>query len=105
MPTAPKRFGQSDKPPRKAWANTTEGSTARGYGRDWQKLRAAYITEHPLCEQCEERGVVMEAQEVHHMTAFKGVDDPMRLDWDNLQSCCKACHAKATGGRTKRRTG
>ncbi len=103
MPMSPKRLGSQDKPPKKAWRTTTTSSTARGYGRDWQKLRAAYIQEHPMCEQCESNGIVREADEVHHLRAFIGVDDPLRLDWSNLQSVCQRCHQRETGGRTKRK--
>lgn len=102
MPTAPKPTGYQQRPARKAWATTTGTNKQRGYGADWQKLRNAYIAEHPLCEVCEQRGVVCDADEVHHVTSFNGVGDPLRLDWCNLQAVCKRCHQRATGGRRRR---
>ncbi len=76
---------------------------ARGYGEDWQKLRRAKLTADPLCEPCLAKTPeeVTAAQEVHHRIPFKGPADPLRLDWDNLVSTCKACHAVETGRRKR----
>lgn len=71
-------------------------STQRGYDRLWSKLRARYITENPFCESCEKRGLTVPADEVDHIQPFSGKDDPLRLDEDNLQSLCRACHARKT---------
>lgn len=101
MPTAPKHVGYKDRPKQKAWRTTTATNNKRGYGHDWRKLRNAYIAEHPFCEMCDERGVVRDADEVHHVRAFNGVDDPLRLDWSNLQAVCRRCHQIATGGRRR----
>ena len=36
--------------------NKDRGSPSkRGYGYDWQKFRAGYLIEHPLCRDCEQR--------------------------------------------------
>jgi len=51
------------------------------------KLRA-----NPLCEECKILGRIVEASMVHHIISIKGKDDPCRLEWDNLQSLCEACH-------------
>lgn len=75
---------------------------ARGYGRDWQKLRARKVVANPLCEECERHGRITITEEVHHIISFRGLNDPLRLDWDNLRSVCKACHAVLTGERNKR---
>ncbi len=71
----------------------------RGYDNPWLKLRKWKITSDPLCEECLRQGYTTEAEEVHHIVAFKGLDDPLRLDWDNLESLCGDCHKVKTGAR------
>jgi len=69
------------------------GSAAsRGYDNQWRKLRNSFIMHNPLCRHCEESGRVTPAQDVDHRKPFKGKDDPLRLDWNNLQSLCRQCH-------------
>lgn len=63
----------------------------------WKRFRENFIRKHPLCEVCLEKGKVVEAQQVHHVTQFlKGIDDKQRwkllLDEDNCISICKQCH-------------
>lgn len=71
------------------------GSTARLYGYAWQKARAAYLAEHPLCVACREAGRVEAATVVDHKTPHRG--DPA-VFWDraNWQPLCKACHDRKT---------
>lgn len=33
-------------------------SRERGYTRQWEKARAAFLTEHPLCVRCRENGIL-----------------------------------------------
>jgi 5-methylcytosine-specific restriction endonuclease McrA len=40
-------------------------------------------------------------KEVNHKKPFDGIDDPLRLDWDNLESLCLPCHRKAEYERKK----
>jgi 5-methylcytosine-specific restriction protein A len=76
---------------RKAQYVASRPSPSRIYGRRWQKLRAAYLATHPLCE-C---GCGHPAQVVHHKRAHHG--DPALLhDWDNLQALTKQCHDRIT---------
>lgn len=57
----------------------------------WQRLRAAYLAEHPLCEWCLEAEIVTEATEVHHTKAHKGDLD---LFWNGpFVATCKPCHS------------
>lgn len=75
--------------------NTYRGNTTeRGYGHDWQKLRARKIRANPLCEECEKHGRVRVAQDVDHIVPFTSVNDPLRLDWNNLRCLCRPCHNK-----------
>ena len=34
---------------------------------EWRKLRDIYIKEHPLCEDCLDKGKVVPAEDVHHI--------------------------------------
>lgn len=63
----------------------------------WQKLRLFYLSEHPLCEICEENGIIKDAIDVHHKVSFvgKGEDTPFyAFNYNNLQALCKECHQK-----------
>lgn len=66
----------------------------RIYGWRWQKLRAAYLVQHPICE-C---GCGWPAQVVHHKAPHNG--DPILIfAWDNLQALTKQCHDRITAAR------
>lgn len=71
----------------------------RGYDNPWLKLRASKVAADPLCEECEKQGYTTVATEVHHIVPFNGLDDPLRLDWKNLESLCGACHGEKTRAR------
>ena len=86
---------------RRGWPTDRGTRQERGYDNDWIKLEARKKEANPFCEQCEREGRIVPTDQVHHIVAFKGRDDPLRLDWDNLESLCTACHAKETGGRRK----
>ena len=62
----------------------------------WQRLRVAYLADHPLCEECQRQGVVREAVDVHHVRSFMDFEGARRievaLDYDNLMALCKECH-------------
>jgi len=73
----------------------------RGYDRKWRKLRAAKLSADPLCEHCKPRGRIVPAVDVDHIREIHGRHDPGRLRWDNLQSLCKACHARKTHGKNQ----
>ena len=65
----------------------------------WQKLRNAYLMEHPLCERCLEKGIIKEAAEIHHKKPIStgNSNSEMReiaYDYDNLMSLCTECHHK-----------
>ena len=60
----------------------------RGYGAGWERLRAAFLGDHPWCS-CGER-----ATDVDHITPKRrgGDDEP-----ENLQALCHPCHSRKTG--------
>ena len=68
----------------------------RGYGYDWQQLRARVLIDKPLCERCEERGIVRPASQVHHVVA---IDEAhwLRMVRSNLMSVCVECHEELHG--------
>jgi len=63
----------------------------RGYGYKWQKARAVFLNEYPLCAHCLIDGLAIEATVVDHIIPHKG---NQQLFWDesNWQSLCKRCH-------------
>lgn len=63
------------------------GSRARGYDRDWEKLRADYLAAYPSCVRCGGR-----ASLVDHKTPIR-IAPHRRLDPTNLQSLCIPCHS------------
>jgi 5-methylcytosine-specific restriction protein A len=58
----------------------------RFYGRVWKAERLAYLSAHPLCEDCLANGKTVPAMDVHH-------------DGDNRRALCRACHNRITHGR------
>lgn len=73
-------------------------AAARGYGRDWQKARAAYLAEHPLCVDCQARGLIRSATVVDHVVPHKG-DQAIFWDVGNWQGLCTPCHDRKTATR------
>lgn len=73
-------------------------STARGYGADWQRLRARFLAAHPLCECDDCKGGelrVTPAEVVDHIEAIE--DRPeLRLVESNLRAMSKTCHDRHT---------
>lgn len=72
----------------------------RGYGADWQRLRAeVLLRDKGLCQPCLEAGRVTAAREVDHIKAkARGGTDELI----NLQAICPACHAKKTARESRR---
>ena len=65
--------------------------------KTWKHIRANYLSKHPLCEDCELKGITRLATEVHHVTPISdGMDyERMRLlayNANNLRALCHDCH-------------
>ena len=75
--------------------------TNKRYGIVWRRIRRIYIQAHPLCEQCEQKGRITPAEEVHHILplASGGTNDE-----GNLMALCKCCHSRITIGSSNRST-
>jgi len=63
----------------------------RGYNSRWQKARATYLREHPLCADHLARGAVVQAEVVDHIVPHRG-DQALFWDSKNWQALCKRCH-------------
>lgn len=68
----------------------------RGYDNRWKVLSERKRHEHPLCQRCEEQGIVRVATEVHHVRSIESAPW-LRLEWTNLMSVCRACHREIEG--------
>jgi 5-methylcytosine-specific restriction protein A len=56
----------------------------------WQKLRAWFRGQHPLCQECERQGRVNPSKIVDHIVSIEDGGDMTSAD--NLQALCVACH-------------
>lgn len=67
----------------------------RGYDRTWRKVRDAYLSAHPVCEDPFDRhaGHPPASEEVDHITPLPQGE---KHDPDNLRALCRGCHAKRT---------
>ncbi len=63
----------------------------RKYGRAWKRIRDKHVSQHPFCEKCLEKGVLVPVDEVHHILPLS---EGGTHDKENLISLCKSCHAK-----------
>jgi 5-methylcytosine-specific restriction enzyme A len=73
------------------------------YDHNWRKIRARFIREHPLCENCKQEGRLTPTEQVHHI---KPLADGGTHEEGNLLSLCGSCHSTITateGGRWGRR--
>lgn len=68
-----KEKGKEQAEEREARRKRFKGSSAeRGYGSKWRKRRAAFLKEHPLCEECLKRGLLVKATDVDHIIPHRG---------------------------------
>jgi 5-methylcytosine-specific restriction protein A len=96
MPIGPRNHQPSAGNVHRPATNPRGTRKQRGYGEPWQRLRAEHIAGSPLCVECLKEGLRVLATDVDHVTPFKGLDDPLRLDPRNLQSLCKSHHSAKT---------
>ena len=67
--------------------------------REWKELRIAKLRANPICEVCEEQGIVTAAHSVHHRHPIEDSHSMQEMKhwafmWENLQSLCDSCHAR-----------
>jgi 5-methylcytosine-specific restriction protein A len=71
----------------------------RRYGRAWKRIRNKYAAEHPFCELCYERGVLVPTEEIHHKLPLS---EGGTHDQSNLIALCKSCHSQIHAKRGDR---
>ncbi len=58
-------------------------------------VRQLKLSTNPLCEDCQARGQLTAATQVHHKIAV-GEDISLALEMTNLVSLCSSCHSRLT---------
>ena len=66
-----------------------DSESNKRYGREWKKIRAAFLSANPLCEACKSSGKFAPATLVHHK---RKLSDGGTNDKNNLVSLCGGCH-------------
>ncbi|ATW33664.1 HNH endonuclease [Candidatus Williamhamiltonella defendens] len=94
--TTTERSGYCTTHRHEGWQQHQQGQSrqARGYGAQWQRLRARILTrDNYLCQPCWRQGVIRSAQAVDHIQAkaFGGTDEER-----NLEAICHECHKAKT---------
>jgi hypothetical protein len=63
----------------------------------WKRFRLYQLSHKPLCEDCQERGSVTAATEVHHAEMRLAARLTRGLSaFDNVRSLCTSCHSART---------
>lgn len=68
---------------------TRPSSSARGYSREWEEARKAFLAVHRHCRRCGRLAAV-----VDHIRPHKG-DTALFWDRSNWQALCRSCHSGA----------
>ena len=72
----------------------------------WRNARNAAIKrDSGLCQDCLEKGLVVPAEEVHHiieLTPENITDESIALNLDNLICLCRECHRRRHGAKRRR---
>jgi 5-methylcytosine-specific restriction protein A len=96
VPNRPAAHHPPGRPARRQADARRGGARERGYTREWEKARAAFLEHHPLCAECRGRGRLTAAEVVDHVTPHRG-DARLFWDADNWQALCAPCHNAKTG--------
>ncbi len=67
----------------------------------WTRLSRAYRAQHPLCAECNRRGIIRAATCVDHITPWPICGEQGFFDRANLQALCNECN-NTKGQRDKR---
>ena len=63
--------------------------------KNWKVGRLNYLAKHPLCVECESKGIVEAATVVDHKKAHNG-DLKLFYNRQNWWALCKRCHDRKT---------
>jgi len=88
---------------RLAWDSQAAAAKAQGgYVRErsadpyhtnrWTRLSRAFRAEHPLCAECERRGIICAAEVVDHINPWPICGPQGFYDRSNLQALCSQCN-------------
>ena len=72
----------------------------------WRAVRATYLQQHPLCEDCLAAGRYVPAEHVHHivwLTPDNYTNPEISLNWKNLRAVCIDCHNRIHASRRRPR--
>ncbi|MCZ2406974.1 MAG: HNH endonuclease [Burkholderiales bacterium] len=75
----------------KRWTTAKNGRLLPLNSEAWYRLRRTVLAEQPLCPECEARGVIEPATQVHHIN-----DNAMDNSRSNLVGLCASCHSRHT---------
>ena len=75
----------------KRWTKKGNGRLLPLNSEAWYRLRRSVLAEQPLCPECEARGVIEPATQVHHIN-----DNAMDNSRSNLVGLCAPCHSRHT---------
>jgi 5-methylcytosine-specific restriction endonuclease McrA len=67
----------------------------------WRRLRAFVLAGAPLCVDCQKRGRITPATEVHHLEERRDRPD-LALNSNNMEALCKVCHLRKRRGHSPR---
>jgi 5-methylcytosine-specific restriction protein A len=83
--------------PQRQKANIARPSaSSKGYGVRWRAYRRWYLKRHPLCVDCQARGVLRAAAHIDHIKPVSGPNDPGFWNEANHQALCHSCHSRKT---------
>lgn len=92
MPSLPPRLNQRTL---SHALDSRESAARRGYGRRWRRFRLLFLSDNPLCADCQANGKYVPATEVHHLVKVAERPDLM-FDLSNGRALCHACHSVRT---------
>ena len=65
-------------------------ASKKRYGYRWQKIRARFLSAHPLCAECQREGRMSVAAEVHHIIPLSNGGTHAE---SNLEGLCRSHHS------------
>jgi 5-methylcytosine-specific restriction endonuclease McrA len=81
----------------RAWRETRAECNRFYAGVAWRRFRREYLFDHPLCEDCLERGIFTAATIVHHVKERLARPD-LAYEPSNMRSSCGPCHTRRHKG-------
>ena len=91
----PCSYGYCERHKKPTKDNRRLNANARGYNWKWRQFRERYLIAHPLCVDCESRGVLSDASEIHHREKLERAPQ-RKFDLGNLLALCNGCHTSRT---------